>query len=93
MQIFRSRKWIRGLASLTLMLGAWDAEPARADILIGQTTAVTGPVAASVGETLVGVNLYLNSVNARGGVNGEKNSCAPSAWLTKRRPRMSAMRP
>ena len=72
MQIFRSRKWIRGLASLTLMLGAWDAEPARADILIGQTTAVTGPVAASVGETLVGVNLYLNSVNARGGVNGEK---------------------
>ncbi|STU54495.1 bacteriophage replication protein A [Klebsiella pneumoniae subsp. pneumoniae] len=26
-------------------------------------------------------------------VNGGKNSCAPSAWLTKRRPRMSAMRP
>ncbi len=45
---------------------------AQADILIGQTTAVTGPVAASVGETLIGVNLYLNSVNAKGGVNGEK---------------------
>ena len=33
---------------------------------------MTGPVAASVGETLQGVNLYLNSVNAKGGVNGEK---------------------
>ena len=46
--------------------------PAHADILIGQTTSVTGPVAASVGETLVGVRAYLDHVNAQGGVNGEK---------------------
>ena len=46
--------------------------PAHADILIGQTTSVTGPVAASVGETLVGVHAYLDHVNAQGGVNGEK---------------------
>lgn len=57
------------LGALVAMLGTSSA---KADILIGQTTAVTGPVAASVGETLQGVNLYLNSVNEKGGVNGEK---------------------
>jgi len=46
--------------------------PAHADILIGQTTSVTGPVAASVGETLVGVRLYLDHINAQGGVHGER---------------------
>jgi branched-chain amino acid transport system substrate-binding protein len=45
---------------------------AHADILIGQTTAVTGPVAASVGETLLGARTYLDHVNAQGGVHGEK---------------------
>ncbi|MBF5004616.1 ABC transporter substrate-binding protein [Diaphorobacter sp. NR2-3-3-1] len=65
--------WTRGLGPVVVALGmAGGAAVARADILVGQTTAVTGPVAASVGETLVGVNLYLNSINAKGGVNGEK---------------------
>lgn len=61
---------LRAVAALCSVLGM--ASAAQADILIGQTTAVTGPVAASVGETLVGVNLYLNSINAKGGVHGEK---------------------
>lgn len=60
----------RRLAALALL--AAGAGLAHADILIGQTTAVTGPVAASVGETLLGVHAYLDSVNAQGGVNGEK---------------------
>lgn len=45
---------------------------AHAQILIGQTTAVTGPVAASVKETTLGAQLYFNAVNAKGGINGEK---------------------
>ncbi|MDO5626246.1 MAG: ABC transporter substrate-binding protein [Pseudomonadota bacterium] len=54
------------------LLAPWlAAGTAQADILIGQTTAVTGPVAASVGETLAGARLYLDEVNARGGVHGE----------------------
>ena len=60
----------RRLAALALL--AAGAGLAHADILIGQTTAVTGPVAASVGETVLGVHAYLDSVNAQGGVNGEK---------------------
>ena len=60
---------LRKLALTTLLcLGG----AAQADILIGQTTAVTGPVAASVGETLLGVRAYLDHVNAQGGVHGEK---------------------
>ena len=72
MQRYLSHRPLRGCFSVAVLLASMAATPARADILIGQTTAVSGPVAASVGETLQGVNLYLNSVNAKGGVNGEK---------------------
>ena len=61
-------RWRFAAASLVLGL----AGGAHAQILIGQTTAVTGPVAASVGETLQGIHLYLDHVNAQGGVNGEQ---------------------
>jgi ABC-type branched-subunit amino acid transport system substrate-binding protein len=44
---------------------------AQADILIGQTAGFTGPVAASVTETTEGAKLYLDSINAAGGVNGQ----------------------
>ncbi len=59
-----------GAATAAAMLAALPA--AQAELLIGQTTSVTGPVAASVGETLVGVRLYLDHVNAKGGVHGEQ---------------------
>lgn len=65
-----SRPFQRAAARAAALLLA-VAGAAQAQILIGQTTAVTGPVAASVGETLQGVHLYLDHVNARGGVHGE----------------------
>lgn len=43
-----------------------------AQILIGQTTAVSGAVAATVNETSVGARLYIDAVNAKGGIGGEK---------------------
>lgn len=61
--------WRHALAAL---LAAGWVGVAQAQILIGQTTAVTGPVAASVGETLQGIHLYLDHINAQGGVNGEQ---------------------
>lgn len=64
----RTRAW----RAACLLAGALLTGGASADILIGQTTAVSGPVAASVGETLVGVHLYLDHVNAKGGVHGER---------------------
>ena len=67
------KSWpIRALFATTILFTALAANRASAELLIGQTTAVTGPVAASVGETLVGEHLYLDAVNAKGGVNGEK---------------------
>lgn len=45
---------------------------AQAQILIGQTAGFSGPVAAGVKETTDGARLYLDSVNAKGGVNGQK---------------------
>jgi branched-chain amino acid transport system substrate-binding protein len=41
-------------------------------ILVGQTAGFTGAVAAGVKETTDGAKLYINSVNAKGGVNGQK---------------------
>jgi branched-chain amino acid transport system substrate-binding protein len=44
---------------------------AHAQILIGQTAGFTGAVAAGVKETTDGAQLYLDAVNAKGGVNGQ----------------------
>lgn len=46
--------------------------PAHAQILVGQTAGFTGPVAAGVKETTDGARLYLDAVNVRGGINGQK---------------------
>lgn len=43
-----------------------------AQILVGSTVGVTGAVAATVKEALFGANLYIDSINAKGGIKGEK---------------------
>ena len=43
-----------------------------AQILIGQTAGFSGPVAAGVKEATDGAKLWINAINARGGVNGQK---------------------
>jgi len=43
-----------------------------AQILIGQTAGFSGAVAAGVRETTDGAKLYIDMINARGGVNGQK---------------------
>ena len=45
---------------------------AQAQLLIGQTAGFSGPVASGVKETTEGAKLYIDSVNAKGGVNGQK---------------------
>ena len=42
-----------------------------AQIKIGQTAGFSGPVAAGVKETTEGAKLYLNAINAAGGINGQ----------------------
>jgi len=44
----------------------------QAQILIGQTAGFTGAVGAGVKETTDGAKLYIDTVNASGGVNGQK---------------------
>lgn len=55
--------------TLALLLGAASVD---AQILIGQTAGFTGAVAAGVKETSDGAKLYINAINAKGGVNGQK---------------------
>ena len=45
---------------------------ASAQIRIGQTSGFTGPVAASVAEINVGAKLYLDHINADGGIGGQQ---------------------
>jgi branched-chain amino acid transport system substrate-binding protein len=45
---------------------------AHSQILIGQTAGLTGPIAASARDAAAGAKLYFDSVNAKGGVHGEK---------------------
>ncbi|MDH0865898.1 ABC transporter substrate-binding protein [Mitsuaria sp. GD03876] len=63
-------RFAASVATAALALGLSAA--ARADILIGQTAGFTGQVAASVKELTLGARLYIDHVNAAGGVNGQK---------------------
>jgi len=47
------------------------AATAAAQIVIGQTAGFSGPAAAGVKETTDGAKLYIDSVNARGGISGQ----------------------
>jgi len=53
------------VASLIVPSTGWS------QIRIGQTAGFSGPVAAGVKETTDGARLYLDSVNAKGGINGQ----------------------
>jgi len=60
---------LASLVSLAaLCLGCANAG---AQIRIGQTSGFTGPVATSVAEINVGAKLYLDHVNAEGGIGGQ----------------------
>ena len=62
-----NRFWLKSLAALAVAASM----QARADIVIGQTADFSGPVAAGVKETAAGAKLYIDHVNAAGGINGE----------------------
>ena len=47
------------------------AEPAQADIKIGLTGALTGPLAGTYAPAVEGLKLYLDGVNKAGGIKGE----------------------
>ncbi|KQW43820.1 amino acid ABC transporter substrate-binding protein [Pelomonas sp. Root662] len=59
-------------ATATTLVTGVASTTAHAQINIGQTAGHTGQVAASVGEATRGAKLYLDVVNAAGGVNGQK---------------------
>ncbi len=62
--------WRHGLAALAMT--AIATTQATAQIRIGQPSGFTGSVAAGVKENTDGARLYLDAVNAKGGVNGQK---------------------
>ncbi|MDH6591464.1 branched-chain amino acid transport system substrate-binding protein [Variovorax sp. TBS-050B] len=55
-----------------LVLAMWSASAVSAQILIGQSADLSGPVAASVKETILGSQLLIDQVNAQGGIHGEQ---------------------
>lgn len=57
---------------LTGMLLASIVVSAQAQLRIGQPSGFNGSVAAGVKENTEGAKLYIDAVNARGGVNGQK---------------------
>jgi branched-chain amino acid transport system substrate-binding protein len=59
-------------AARLLALLALAATGAQAQILVGQSADLSGPVAASVKETIAGSQLVIDAVNAQGGINGEQ---------------------
>jgi len=64
----RFTHWLRTGAVLAVL----GTGLAHAQILIGQTVGITGSAAATVAESMQGAALYIDSVNAKGGVGGQK---------------------
>ncbi len=60
----------RALAALLATAGMLGT--AKAELLIGQTAGFTGAAAGSVKEVTAGASMYFDTVNAEGGVHGEK---------------------
>lgn len=59
-------------AAFALAAALLAAPAARADLVVGQTAGFTGPVGASVNDLSDGAKLYLDAINRRGGVHGQK---------------------
>ncbi|PTT18452.1 amino acid ABC transporter substrate-binding protein [Acidovorax sp. HMWF029] len=64
------KQWQTLWAGLALALSVGGTS--HAQILIGQTAGFSGQVAAGVKETTDGARLYIDAINAKGGVNGQK---------------------
>jgi len=62
----------RTLRVLAAALGLCLYATAGAQILVGQTSGFSGPAAAGVKEVADGAKLYIDAINAQGGVNGQK---------------------
>ncbi len=62
------KKHLLAAAAALALSPAWVA----AQLLVGQTAGFSGTVAAGVKETTDGARLWIDSVNAKGGVNGQK---------------------
>lgn len=66
------RRMFVAAAGTLVIGGGLVAQCASAQIIVGQTAGFTGAVAATVKEATDGAKLYIDSVNAKGGVNGQK---------------------
>jgi ABC-type branched-subunit amino acid transport system substrate-binding protein len=66
---FPARRWCGLVVALFALIVPCAA---RADLVVGQTSGFTGPVASGVKENTEGAKLYLDWVNATGGVNGQR---------------------
>ncbi len=63
---------MRKLRNVAILAGLLLGIQVQAQILVGQTAGFTGTSAVGVKEITDGALLYLDAVNARGGVNGQK---------------------
>jgi branched-chain amino acid transport system substrate-binding protein len=65
-------KWMALLALLAIPAAGWTQGVTSTEILIGQTASFSGAIAGQVREQTNGAKLYIDWVNASGGVNGRK---------------------
>lgn len=63
---------MRIVTQLLACCGLLLAAAAHADIVIGQSAPLSGTLASTGKEMVLGVRVYLDAVNAQGGVNGQK---------------------
>jgi ABC-type branched-subunit amino acid transport system substrate-binding protein len=65
----QARQWLTtGVATIGLLC----ASQAWAQLVIGTSTGITGPVAAGANENIAGAKLYFDHINDKGGIHGQR---------------------
>lgn len=72
MLLLQSASAIAKTSLLAVMSALFVTLPAHAQIIIGQTTALSGEYSDIAKESLHGARLYLDKINSDGGVNGQR---------------------
>ena len=60
------------VAAAALATGAFSPAPAQDSYVIGITAALTGPPASTYAPAVDALRIYIDRVNAAGGINGKK---------------------
>lgn len=67
-----TRRWTAAFLAASAVLPGWVRAQSRGDIVIGQVAPLSGVLATTGAQMVLGARVYFDHINATGGVNGQR---------------------